>query len=93
MPGWLVYKKRISAWRIAALAINLADEPATFQVTAGDLGADPGRGAWHAQDVWTGRAVGRTVVTADRPWQLRALAPHTSSFVLFTARPNEQHRR
>jgi hypothetical protein len=88
MPGWLVYKKKIDAFRIAALAINLADKPVTFQVTAEELGAQPEKGAWQPLDVWTGHIMDKTV-TQTRPWQLQALAPHTSSFVLFTAAEHE----
>jgi hypothetical protein len=85
MPTWLVYKKMIDAFRIAALAINLGDKHATFHVTAEELGAEPARGDWQAQDVWTGHLMQKATVNSARPWQLQALAPHTSSFVVFTA--------
>jgi hypothetical protein len=89
-PSWLVYKKRIDSARIAALAINLGSAPASFEVTLSELGGKPSRtrpsllenGGLQAQDVWTGEHAPKAV-TNNQPWRLEALAPRSSSFVMF----------
>ena len=90
MPTWLVYKKKLDAFRIAALAINLSDKHVTFQVTAEELGAESAKGSWHAQDVWTGQRMQKTTVNHAHPWRVQALAPHTSNFVVFIAQQHSE---